>query len=178
VDNRIRCGRNAFYSLQGIGLCAPMSTSADTIAYIWNTAIKPVFTYGLECVTLSKNSLLSLERMQTKLLKAALGINKFCKNTPILQALKIQKMQLSRATTFYLHMMNLSSHKNLIYRSKTICAKYGIPFLKFIIDDKYAKKAVCDIKNRFPTNDGLVDTVKQLLMNQDRKLLNMMLMPF
>ena len=39
---RIKATRRALYALQGAGLC--------TIIHIFNTAVRPVLVYGLECV--------------------------------------------------------------------------------------------------------------------------------
>ena len=80
VSNRIKSCRNAYFALQGVGLCVNGS-SADTIAYVWNTAIRPVLTYGIQCVNMNKKSLQEMEKMQSKLLKSAMGIHKYCRNT-------------------------------------------------------------------------------------------------
>ena len=55
VNNRIQSHRNAFYSLQGLGLNYN-SISADTVSYVWNAAIHPVLMYWLQCVNLTKSS--------------------------------------------------------------------------------------------------------------------------
>ena len=66
-------------------------------------------------------SVKELDKVQAKLLKSALGLPKFCHNTPLLQALKVKKidnllqvqqlslirnalLNKSKARTFYLHM--------------------------------------------------------------------------
>ena len=49
VDNRISACRRAYYGMQGAGLCNNI-TNADAIAYIWNAAIRPVLTYGINCI--------------------------------------------------------------------------------------------------------------------------------
>ena len=61
-DNRIKSCRNAYYALQGIGLCTKGS-STDTIAYVRNTAIRPILTYGIQCVNNNKRSLTMLEKI-------------------------------------------------------------------------------------------------------------------
>jgi len=41
---------------------------------------------------MSKKAIESLEKCQTKLLKAALGLKSYCRNTPILQAMNIKRL--------------------------------------------------------------------------------------
>ena len=93
----------------------------------------------------------------------------------------------SKAVSFYTHLLNLyvcdklSSKNNLICRTQNVCVKYGISFIKYIIDDKYALLHQRRIKNCFPSNDGVCDSVRQLLLSNDpydRTVLNMMLLPF
>ena len=93
----------------------------------------------------------------------------------------------SRATAFYTHLMNLHvcgklySQNNLLCRTRNVCAKYDISFVKYIVDDKYALLSQRNLKYCFPTNDGLNDSVRQLLLSNDpydRTVLNMMLIPF
>ena len=63
VEKRIKACRNAFFALKGTGLCDKSSTP-DTTAYVWNTAVRSVLTYGLQCVPLSTTSLAELESLQ------------------------------------------------------------------------------------------------------------------
>ena len=55
-NTRIKACRNAYYALQGVGLCVNGS-GVDTIAYVWNTAIGPVLTYGIQCGNMNKGTL-------------------------------------------------------------------------------------------------------------------------
>ncbi len=133
-----------------------------------------------------------------------MGIHKYCRNTPILNALKVHKIETtlelgylelirtifkskSRATSFYTHILNLhvcdklSSQYNLICRARNVCCKYDMSFVKYIIDDKYALSSQRKLKHCFPVNDGFNDSVRQLLLSNDpydRTVLNMMLIPF
>ena len=205
VDNRIKSCRNAYYALQGVGLCNK-GMSADASAYLWNTALRPILTYGIQCVDISKKALLALEKMQTKLIKSAVGVHKFCRNTPLLNALGIRKIETSldisclellrtvfkvksRATQFYKHLMNVyicdnktsSRCSSLIARAHVVCKKHDISFVKYIVDDKYSNIQHLRLKRCFSVNDGLSDTVRQLLLSfnpYDRTVLNMMLIPF
>ena len=54
-------------------------------------------------------------------------------------------------------------------------------FVKYIVDDKYSNIQHLRLKRCFSVNDGLSDTVRQLLLSfnpYDRTVLNMMLIPF
>ena len=203
VEYRINSCRKAYYALQGIGL-GNNTCNADTVSYIWSTAIRPVLTYGLQCISLSKQALQNLEKTQAKLLKTSLGLHKFCKNTPVLNAIKVNKIETSldigylelvrsmfksqsRAKPFYNHILNmhvcgkLKTHDDLVHRAHNSCNKYGISFIKYILDDNYALHSKKQIKQCFPTNDGYTDSVRQLLLSADpydKMVLNMLLMPF
>ena len=162
-----------------------------------------MLTYGLQCIDVSKKSLSSLEKIQSKLLKVAVGVHKFCKSTPILGAMNVHKIETtlhasrlelirnmlkssSRARSFYMYLLNLhvcdelSSHNNLISRTSQACDRYNISFIRYVLDDNYSKSSQRKIK-AFPENDGVVDSVRQLLLNKDpynTMVLNMMLIPF
>ena len=73
----------ATYALQGSGVCKDV-VNPETMTHIFNTAIRPVLTYGLQCVYQNKAALEVTEKLQYKLLKAALGLKRYCKNTPLL----------------------------------------------------------------------------------------------
>ena len=75
VDNRISACRRAYYAMQGAGLWNNI-TDADAIAYLWNAAIRPVLTYGINCIHVSKTCLSRMETLQAKLLKAGIGVHK------------------------------------------------------------------------------------------------------
>ena len=51
-DNRIKSYHNAYYAPQGIGL-STKGSSTDIMAYVWNTAIRPILTYGMQCVDMN-----------------------------------------------------------------------------------------------------------------------------
>ncbi|KAK2159728.1 hypothetical protein LSH36_147g02026, partial [Paralvinella palmiformis] len=93
AESRISACRRAFYALQCVGPCK-RGTNPDTIRYLWMTALRPVLTYGISCMNMSKKNqtIESLEKYQTKLLKAAIGLKSYCRNTPILQVMNIKRI--------------------------------------------------------------------------------------
>ena len=58
----------------------------DASSYVWKAAVRPVFfcllTYCCKSMYVGKKSLKTVERLQTKLLKARIGLHKYCKSTP------------------------------------------------------------------------------------------------
>ncbi len=145
-----------------------------------------------------------METLQTKLLKASVGLHKYCKSTPVLKAMNVSKIETtveissldlirtifcnnSRARSFYYHLLNmhvcgrLDGHTDLIARVKATCFKHDISFLKFIVDKRYCDRIRIDLKKRHNIQDGMADSVRQLLLSHDpydRYVLNMLLMPF
>ena len=74
-----------------------------------------------------------------------------------------------------------SRYSSLIARAHVVCKKHDISFVKYIVDDKYSNIQHLRLKRCFSVNDGLSDTVRQLLLSfnpYDRTVLNMMLIPF
>ena len=122
IDNRITAARRAFYGLQGAGLCAK-DANPFTIAHIYKTPIEPILTYGCSALSLKHTDINELEKVQASLIKTALGLPKYSRNTPILLALNIKKItriiderhlsltkaalhNTSKSRTFYLHIMH------------------------------------------------------------------------
>ena len=146
-DTRIKSATRDFYGLQCAGLCA--GGAAPTVsAHMFNVAIQPILTYGCTTLNFTRSSvkLKELDKVQAKLLKSALGLPKFCHNTPLLQALKVKKidnllqvqqlslirnalLNKSKARTFYLHMFKHgTSHTdtNLLSRCLEICNAHRV----------------------------------------------------
>ena len=133
-------------------------------------------------------------------LKSALGLNKFSRSTPLLEALKINKINSSletqqlnllksiinngsRARTFYLYILKQhmigknDKHRDLISRLKPVCAKYDISLIQYIFNDHYSNSCKRTIK-AFKTNDGLIDSIPHQLYNCDRTVINLLLSHF
>ena len=71
-DERIKAVKRAFYAPQRADLCVG-GVNPDVIAQIYNAIVHPVLTSGLHCVCLSKGARESVDKIQAKPLKAALG---------------------------------------------------------------------------------------------------------
>ena len=198
ADERLKSCRQAFYALQGSGLCQN-GLSAQTLAYVWSTAVRPVLTYGIHCVHHSKPALRSMDKLQCKLLKSILGLKDYCHNTPLLNALninsitqtrEIQELKLlkrailgtSRSSKFYCFLLSLectnhiAGDKTLVKRCHRICEDNGFNMFTFLNDSQYASHAFKSLVE-VPTDDGVIDSARQLLQfySMDNvKLLNML----
>ena len=199
IQERISACRRAFYSLQGAGLGNTV-TDARAVSYIWNTAIRPVLLYGLNCTHINRGYMSQLEKTQARLFKAALGLHKYCKSSPVLNAMDIVNIQTSvdtgcielaksifcnesRARTFYLYLMksNVCDKFSLLSRVKNICSKHSVHFMKYMADESYAGDKKRHMK-RTVLKDGLADSVQQLLLGPrdqyNNYVLNLLLTPF
>ena len=91
IDNRITAARRALYGLHGAKLCAK-GANPCLIAHIYKTAIQRILTYGCSTLNLKHTDINELEKVQASLIKTALGLPKYSRNTPILRALNIKKI--------------------------------------------------------------------------------------
>ena len=142
IDYRITAARRAFYGLQSVGLCAK-SANPFTIAHIYKTANQPILIYSCSTLNLKHTDINELEKVQASLIKTALGLSKYSRNTQILRALNLKKISriidgshlsltkaalhnTSKSRTFYLHIMHkcqyyrINKHSNILQRSKII----------------------------------------------------------
>ena len=140
----------------GCGIMCERCQPFFTIADIYKTAIQPILTYGCSNLSLTHNDINELEKVQPSLIKTALGLPKYSRNTPILRTLHIKKISkiieerhlpLTRAAlnntaksrSFYLHFMNkcqhyhMNKHSNLLQRAKLICNSNGILLHKYLL---------------------------------------------
>ena len=200
---RIKACRKAFYALQSSGLCNG-GVSPNTMSHIWNVAVQSVLTYGIQCIPLKVCDIQNLDKTQTRLLKSALGLSKYCKNTALLQALKVHKVSdllklytldllkchlfsNSASKHFYMFLTRqhslgvMKGHNDLISRCKSICNNNQISLWKYMFDVTYATRMKRNVK-QFVTNDGLIDSITTIFNNYNcdnyKMMLSMLLMPF
>ena len=93
--------------------------------------------YQVNCINISKTCLAKMEKLQTRLLKTAVGLHKYCTISPVIKALNVKKSETTmdistldlvrsmlcnnyRARLFYMYIMNmqicgkLAGHTNLL----------------------------------------------------------------
>ena len=166
-------------------------------------AIQPILTYGCSTLNLKHTDINELEKVQASLIRTALGLPKYSRNTPILRALNIKKISrilderhlsltkaalhnTSKSRIFYLHIMHkcqyyrMNKHSNLLQRSKIICTSNHIMLHKYLFEESYALKC----KRRFECDvaDGIADSIHSLFCTYDdinsQYLTRLLLKPF
>ena len=138
---------------------------------------------------LSCQNIKDLDNMYSKLLKQMLGLGNFCKNTPLFQAVMMQKISdiidfnnltllsnifnsHSGATGFNLDQLcNKFECSNTLYsRVNKICMRKNVNIVKFIFDNKYktvVKKGF--FKNVPNGSNGIVDSLCYVLSKAESK---------
>ena len=134
-------------------------TNLDTIRYLWMTALRPVLTCRVSCMNMSKKTIESLEKCQTKLLKAAHVLKSYYRNTPILQAINITRifqfkgesqgdvMKLlirneTKGLKIYCYILSLrQSDRNIIAgRTMVQCKNDDVSMIRYLYDDTYSSQ--------------------------------------
>ena len=62
-------------------------------AHLYKSICQPVLTYGVECMSNSKDQFRRMESIQGRLIKQCLGLSKRSHNSAVLKALNIDKVQ-------------------------------------------------------------------------------------
>ena len=184
-DKRIKACRNGFFKLQCAGLHRN-GAKPKIVSYIWKAALQPILTYSNECQSLKLHELLEMDKLQSKLVKSSLGLSKYLRSSPLLNALNINSilrtneknaMNLfksvlhgsSSCKDFYFYLWS-SSRKDkcdtLLYRCMNYCYKYNTSLVKYVLDDEYSKQCHKLFKP-VTVNNGLVDSLRMLLVNFD-----------
>ena len=159
-----------------------------------SVAIQPVLSYGCSTLNADRN-VKELDKAQAKLLKSALGLPKFCQNTPlalkkVAKTIQVQQLSLlrnaiinnSKARTFYMYMIKrgtTQSDKNLITRCFNIRKTHHVSLIRYVFDKRYANQCKKQIHS-VPQN-GVTDSVRTLLTNYNqhsKQILKMLLSPF
>ena len=101
AQHRIRRARGAFYGLTPAGMLSTNLAPLDK-AFLWKTVVLPTLTFGCETAALSSFDVGSLDSLQSRCLKAALGLSKYAHHSALLVALGIPRIheELRRAAVF------------------------------------------------------------------------------
>ena len=126
VHKRMQACRQKFFSLQGAGMC-PNGVKPNVAAHLWKSALQPVLSYACQSLPLYKTDIQNMDKIQAKLIKTSLGLSKYMRTTPLLNALYINsisdvidvytlnmyKMIMfsnTGAKSLYTHILNSDSH--------------------------------------------------------------------
>ena len=163
--------------------------------------LQPILTYANECQPLRLHELLEMDKLQAKLVKSSLGLSKYLRSSPLLNALNISTilrtceknaMNLlksvlhgsSSCKDFYFYLWSSPSQKakcdTLLSRNMNYCVKYNISLVKYVLDDKFTKQCHKLLKP-VTVNNGLADSLRMLLSNfneNDQNLTKLLLSAF
>ena len=136
--------------------------------------------------------------LQAKLVKASLGLHKFLRTTPLIQAMNIKKVETlidcqslkllkgimfndSKSKDFYLHLIRTNFAGNtLLMRVKNVCDKTDLKSICTVLfNDVNTQNCIKKLKSA-PANDGVVDSCRTLLHNYDnanKEILRLLLTP-
>ena len=92
VDSRILKCRQSYYGLSCIGMPYP-GLPVDLKCHIWQTICRPILTFGLETMFLSKTMLSRLNSLQGSIIKNFLALSKQSRHSKLLQALNISSIE-------------------------------------------------------------------------------------
>jgi len=81
----------SFYSLYGLG-CKPHCLSPRVTAFIYKQFSQSIFRHGIDMLSISANHLKKLEIRQNILIKQAIGLSRYCKTSPLNQALNLDSI--------------------------------------------------------------------------------------
>ena len=199
INNRISKCRKAFYNLQGAGMCSN-GVEPRVISYLWKAALQPIILYGNECFPLSSRNVKSCNKLQSKHIKASLGLSKYLRSTPLLTSLTIGNIDdiikgntlklfnaimnnSARAKHFYMYLIRNPEKycKDTLYnRSINICSENSLKFVNILFDKSYLKFKCNILRSKSFVHDCLSDSSKYLSCNynnDNRYLLGLMLKP-
>jgi hypothetical protein len=184
-DEKMRKVEKAFYSLYGLG-CKPRHLSPLSIAFVYKQYCQSIIRYGMDCLFLPAKKLDEYNTRQSILLKQAIGLSKYARTTPLLNALNVEKVSeiyMKHKYYFYKQLMNNSLTRavylNLdsFYFEKKACKHSFLNQLLnvdtqvgFKCSVEAGKAYLKEIVNKFKDSDqqGLVDSVSFQLVELDR----------
>ena len=182
-EEKFKKVERAFYSLYGLG-CKPRHLSPRSIGFIYKQYCQSIIRYGLECLHLPEYKIKEFNIRQNMMLKQAIGLSKFALSTPLLNALKVEKITevyMKQKLYFYKQIMSNKLTKQVFNCIKEFYPRNKAPkesYLKqlelvnmqigFSVSLETYKKSLSDLSNIFLCkNKGLVDSVCSLIYKMD-----------
>ncbi len=90
-DTKFRSVEKSFFSIRRIGLHKGF-LDPGCLSFVYRQFCQSIFLYGLELVHLSKGLLRHLESRQSLILKMALGLSKFSRSRPLIEAMDVSPL--------------------------------------------------------------------------------------
>jgi len=89
---RISKANSSWYGLRSIGIDSN-ALSVKTKIHMYKTYLRPLLTYGLECLTLTKTQIDDLKLAESNLVKKVIGISKYCHHSDLMPALGLDNIE-------------------------------------------------------------------------------------
>ena len=178
-ENKFRTVEKSFYSIRRIGIHKGF-WFPKTLGFIYKQYCQSIFNYGLELVHINKRQLKKLESRQAALFKITLGLSKYCRNKPLLEALGVSTLEelYFKHKFLFLKQLNNNGLARSIFeylkcnQQKRNKSSYlsQLKDLSKVIDLEYTnndKKVILELlKKKFSCgNLGLVDSVRTAMGN-------------
>lgn len=185
-EKKFRSVEKAFFSIRRIGLHSKL-IDPECLSFFYKQFCQSIFVYGLEVIHLNKTLIKQLQCRQALIIKMALGLSKYCRTSPLLEALNISSIIELYYKFKYLFIGQLKNHWVAFSLFKEVRQSYDSKNNKssfyaqvselesFLVTDQdkldsvdilsiEKKEALSRIKNRFKCdNQGLVDSVRTAL---------------
>ena len=181
AQHRIRRARGAFYGLTPAGVLSEKLSPLDK-AFLWKTVVLPALTYGCEVVPLSSPDIDSLESLQSRCIKAALGLSKFAHHSALLIALGIPRIHEELRKAVLVGLAGIFRGQNHRMRHLMICQLSMLAIDPCQLSDTFLGLAYRLLNNSFLSvletagghvdmsvarspiaSDGVIDTLRFLL---------------
>ena len=91
-ETKFRTVEKSFYSIRRVGIHKGF-WFPNTLGFIYKQYCQSIFNYGLELIHINKGQIKRLESRQASLFKVTLGISKYCRNKPLLEALRVSTLE-------------------------------------------------------------------------------------
>ncbi len=96
-QKQLKAARKALYALQGSGMC-DNGVKPDVVAHWWRAMIQPILLYATHSLLINNTDITEIDQSQAKLLKSAIGLDKYYRNSPLLNAMNVNTIPKLRDT--------------------------------------------------------------------------------
>lgn len=182
-DCKFRSVEKAFFSIRNIGLHKGI-INPICLGFIYKCYCQSIFNYGLEMVFINNKVLKECDTRQGLLIKMALGLSKYTRNRPLLEALNIEsitQLYYKHKVLFYSQLKNNLLAYNIFQTLNTYYTNNGTPKTSYINQyiqcEKIIGKKINELKKdtlstelgaKFGCqNAGLVDSIRFALHNYE-----------
>ena len=188
IDNKFKKVEKSTYSLKGVGP-GTKTTGPRVIGYTYQTYCQSLLRYPLDNILINKQQITELNTRQNLIIKNLIGLQKYTKTKSLMKALEIEHIELiyyKHKLSFFKQIKNNCLTNNVFiflrefYNSfKSNRMSFESQFrslekiLKSSINGENLSENYLKLSNVFAyNNNGLTDSVKFLLFEWHKKILN------